>query len=255
MQNKEQSGGDQNREDGPKPDPPPQYRISLETSDLPRRRQSNPQRSRQVFNAAGYKHSSLQAFLPVMPRFEQIAPNEHLVAYAQGRPMQPWKLANSSRSTIHSPATIAVDPAFLVNHAPYEQHFNLNYGTLPTNPQRFYPYPTLQHSQSEIFDSFQPWPSQTSPTGTLTAGSSSISSSPYVTPPSTGASTSFHPERLQPSAPDHHLLFSTAARRTTREDPDVHRESERSSRTSTPRKDRTLLDGPIIIKSDDTTSM
>ncbi len=252
---KEQSGREHNPEDDLKLDSPPQYRISLQASDLRRGRQSNAQLPPHISNATAKKHGNVQAFLPAMPRFDRIAPNEHPVAYAQGRPTQPWGLANSSRSTIYSPAIMAVDPAFLANYAPREQQFNLTHGASTSNPQMFYPMPTLQQSHSEIFDSFQLWPSNSSQTGTWTAGSSSISSSPYLTPPSTGGSTSFHTERLQPAASDRHLFFSATGRRTAEDDPDMHRESESSSCTSTPRKDRTLLDGPIIIKSDDKISM
>lgn len=254
MLSKEQSGGEHSPEDDPQLDSPPQYRISLQASDL-RGRQPNAQLSRHNSNSTARKHGNVQAFLPAMPSFDRNFPNEHPVAYAQGRPIQPWEFTNSSRPTVHSPPLMAVDQAFLANYAPRKQQFNLTHGASTSDPQMFYPMPTLQQSHSGTVDSLQIWPSNSSQAGTWTASSSSIPSSPYLTPPLTGGSTSFHTERLQPTASDRQLLFSATGGRTAEDNPDIHRESESSSCTSTPRKDRTLLDGPIIIKSDDGISM
>ncbi len=247
MQSKQQSEGDHNQQDDPKVEAPPRYYFFPQASDLPRRQQYNVQHSRHISDAIAKKHSSLQALLPAVPRLDQAFSNKHSVVLTQGQCPQPWELQSSSEYTLPSPAMTAADLTYIANYTPQEQKSNRIYRVLPANSPTFYQMPTFQHSQYELPESFQPWTSRSSCSGSFTPGSSSISVSPYLTPPPAG----FYPESMQLTPPNRHILFSNVNRRLTGEDGDINRESESSSSASTPRKDRKPSDGPIIIKSDD----
>ena len=138
-----------------------------------------------------------------------------------------------------------------LNNAMYRQQFSLPSETPQPYGHRAHHLQNPQYSQLEA--SFQPWSIPSFYTGTLTANSPNSSGSPYQTSPFTASPGPSNPQSTQSTPLDVQFSGSSAEYSPFEGNTYTPRSSASSSKASTPRKDRTPSDGPILVKSDDQT--